>query len=657
MDISLLNIMRTVHWDFRHDMARNYAYALNHAIEIHVDSKAKEKLQGYYLSLKGTKTKQGNFQDSLYVGNIHRIENHLKWNDEELADDDQIIDVVVVNGPVTRDGGACSYGTKDFRNQVMYANTIPQVVGHIFVINTPGGESDCRKDYEMMINDCREKGKPTVAFVDGMCCSSGMNLVCRCDRTVVMGPKDSVGCIGTMAAFWATPDGATDINGSRYVEIVGDSCPEKNDWYREAAKGEYDKLKQSVNEGTEEFHNTVRENRPLVEDWMLKGDVYTAQKVIPQLVDEIGNMDRAIQCVFDLAEGKLAPARTAVKADGTDTAEPKPEAPASERKDEMGQLNDQQKAAMSVRPGSTKIVENGHVREVVETPFGPVEQEIAKPQNHKEMTDEEKKKAQESANAEGKKDEQASKKPAEEPCKSETNEGDPNEGGEPDNNGNPDEGSSSSDEGSSSSATPDEGSSSSDEGSSSSDEDSASSTAPDEGSSSSTTPDEGSSSSAEPKAPGDPSTVGEDAKKLSKMSDELKSAKAIIADRNKSLAEKDKTIAKRDKAIAEKDKSIAEKDAAIAERDKSIKEMGVTIKQLTKKVDELTAEVKELAAKPEPVGDEGGVPQSNGTGAQPKQTKKYFKRGMSYEEIRAARKQMEADRKAKKEAEQKANRK
>ena len=640
MDISLLNIMRTVHWDFRHDMARNYAYALNHAIEIHVDSKAKEKLQGYYLSLMGTKTKQGNFQDSLYVGNIHRIENHLKWNDEELADDDQIIDVVVVNGPVTRDGGACSYGTKDFRNQVMYANTIPQVVGHIFVINTPGGESDCRKDYEMMINDCREKGKPTVAFVDGMCCSSGMNLACRCDRTVVMGPKDSVGCIGTMAAFWATPDGATDINGSRYVEIVGDSCPEKDAWYREAAKGEYDKLKQSVNENTEEFHNTVRENRPLVEDWMLKGDVYTAQKVIPQLVDEIGNMDRAIQCVFDLAEGKLAPARAAVKADGTDTAEPKPEAPASERKDEMGQLNDQQKAAMSVRPGSTKIVENEHVREVVETPFGPVEQEIAKPQNHKEMTDEEKKKAQESANAEGKKDEQASKKPAEEPCKSETNEGDPNEGGEPDNNGNPDEGSSSSDEGSSSSATPDEDSSSSDE-------DSASSTAPDEGS----------SSSAEPKAPGDPSTVGEDAKKLSKMSDELKSAKAIIADRNKSLAEKDKTIAKRDKAIAEKDKSIAEKDAAIAERDKSIKEMGVTIKQLTKKMDELTAEVKELAAKPEPVGDEGGVPQSNGTGAQPKQTKKYFKRGMSYEEIRAARKQMEADRKAKKEAEQKANRK
>lgn len=318
MDISLLNIIRTVSWDFRRDMAQSYANGLKKAIEVHIDNDV-EKEQGYFLSKKGLISKENgkrhaaNFEDKLYVGNIHSIENHLYWNDEELADDDQVINVVNINGPVTRDGGACSYGTKDWRDQILYADTIPQVIGHLFIVNSPGGESACRKDYDLMMEDWRAHKKPAVMYVDGMACSSLVNLGCRCDRVVVRNPKDDFGCIGSMAAFWATPDGAKDMDGSRYIEIVGDNAPEKNDWYRNAAEGDYEKLKTLINKDTNEFQQTVRDNRPLVEDWMLSGNVFEAQQVMPALVDEIGTLDRAIECVFELADGKLAPAREAKK--------------------------------------------------------------------------------------------------------------------------------------------------------------------------------------------------------------------------------------------------------------------------------------------------------------------------------------------------------
>ncbi len=335
MDISLLNILRTISWDFRHDMAQNYANALKSSIGFHLPNVTK-KQDGYFLSKKGTKSKKGDFQDKLYVGHIHAIERHFYCKDEELADDDQIIDVVYIDGPMTRDGGACSYGTKDFRDQVLYANTIPQVVGHIFIINTPGGETDCRKDYELMIADCRAKNKPSVAFIDGMCCSSGVNLASRCDRTIVMNSKDDYGCIGSMAAFWATPDGAVDQNGSRYVEIVGDDSPEKNDWWREAAAGDYKKLKDVINKDTNDFHDTVRENRPLVEDTMLTGAVFEAQEVIPALVDEIGDIHRAIECVLDLAAGKLTAARFAKRGSTANTEERPEDEPTDEP---MGEPN------------------------------------------------------------------------------------------------------------------------------------------------------------------------------------------------------------------------------------------------------------------------------------------------------------------------------
>ena len=131
MNIGLLNILHNKEWDFRPDMAQAYANALKNAIEVQLDNDL-EKKKGYFLSKKGYqkdgRTVGANFEDKLYVGNIKRIESHLRWNDEELADDDQIINVIVVDGPVTRDGGGCSYGTKDFRQQV-YADRNHSIYG------------------------------------------------------------------------------------------------------------------------------------------------------------------------------------------------------------------------------------------------------------------------------------------------------------------------------------------------------------------------------------------------------------------------------------------------------------------------------------------------------------------------------------------------
>ena len=401
MNIGLLSILHNKEWDFRPDMAQTYANALKNAIELQLDNDI-EKQHGYFLSKKGYKDKEtgkvvgANFEDKLYVGNIYRVENHLYWNDEELQDDDQIINVVVVDGPITRDGGGCSYGSKDWRDQVMYANTIPQVVGHLFIINTPGGEASARNDYEMMIQDCRENNKPTVAFVDGMCCSSGIALACRCDRIVVMNPKDEVGCIGTMAAFWAVAHDTVDQDGFRYVELVGKDCPEKNAWWREAAKGEYEKLQADLDKDTEEFHATVRENRPLVTDDMLSGKVFPAEEVIPALVDEIGTMDRAIECIFALANEEMQAARfmTAPDPDG-EGGDPNP----GTEPEELAKLNAQQKAAINKEKGNLTVVDDGHVSAERQGLFGPHMEEVATPNNNKENMTEEEKKAAEAAGA------------------------------------------------------------------------------------------------------------------------------------------------------------------------------------------------------------------------------------------------------------------
>lgn len=575
MDISLLNILHTVSWDFRHDMAQNYANALKSSIEIHLPNDTQKRV-GYFLSKKGTKSKKGNFQDKLYVGNIHAIERHLYWNDEELADDDQVIDVVYIDGPVTRDGGACTYGTKDFRDQVLYANTIPQVIGHLFIINTPGGETDCRKDYDLIISDCRAKGKHTVAFVDGMCCSSGVNLASRCDRTVVMNPKDDYGCIGSMAAFWATPDGAVDQDGSRYVEIVGDESPEKNDWWREAAAGDYEKLRALVNKDTNDFIDTVRENRPLVEDSMLTGVVFEAQEVMPALVDEIGDLNRAIECVSDLASGKLTAARFAEREEGTKTDEQPEEGPKTKPK---------------IEPEPEKDPEPDPNEQPI--PEGPEDEPEIDHKSENNMTEEEKKTLQA---AEQPKAEKPEEKPNEKP-------------GE-----NPDENPDDVPNGENPTENPDDVPEGED-------------------------PDENPDDVPEGEKPDDPKKKGknptgnpdEDPDGVDNGGDgdgqgkEDAAIKAILADH-------DKKIAAKDKAIAERDTKIAELQAQLG---KSKQESDDAIAQLKKQVADLRKEVKELASEPTPMAEGAEVPKDNGTGApETGAVKSIINADMSADEIR-----------------------
>lgn len=554
MDISLLNIIRTVSWDFRRDMAQSYANALKSSIEIHLPNNT-QKQEGYFLSLKGTKSAKGNFQDKLFVGNIHAIESHLYWKDEELADDDQVIDVVNINGPVTRDGGACTYGTKDYRDQVLYANTIPQVIGHLFIINTPGGESACRNDYSLMIADCRAKNKSTVAFVDGMCCSSGVNLSSRCDRTIVMNPKDDFGCIGSMAAFWATPDGAVDKDGSRYVEIVGDESPEKNDWWREAAAGDYKKLRALVNKDTNDFIDTVRENRPLVEDSMLTGVVFEAQEVMPALVDEISDLNRAIECVSDLASGKLTAARFAERDEGTKTDEQPEEGP---------------KTKPEIEPEPEKDPEPDPNEQPI--PEGPEDEPEIDHKSENNMTEEEKKTLQA---AEQPKAEKPEEKPNEKP-------------GE-----NPDENPDDVPNGENPTENPDNVPEGED-------------------------PDENPDDVPEGEKPDDPKKKGknptenpdEDPDGVDNGGDgdgqgkEDAAIKAVLADH-------DKKIAAKDKAIAERDTKIAELQAQL---DKSKQESDDAIAQLKMQIAELHKEVKELASEPTPMTEGTEAPKDNGTG-------------------------------------------
>ena len=143
---------------------------------------------------------------------------------------DPFISMLYVDGPITRNGGECTYGSIDHRDMMMAAANEVNCVGHVFYINTPGGSAWAKNDYQQAIDFAHAQGQKVYAFVDGMCCSAGMYLASMCDERYYMHPKNQIGCIGVMAAFYTEKDGSYNkFTNETYHEIAARNRAEEKD--------------------------------------------------------------------------------------------------------------------------------------------------------------------------------------------------------------------------------------------------------------------------------------------------------------------------------------------------------------------------------------------------------------------------------------------
>lgn len=219
------------------------------------------------------------------------------------------VSVLTVDGPITRNGGGCSYGSIDHRNMMINAANHPLCRGHIFIINTPGGSAWAKNDYEQAINYARSQGQPVIAFIDGMCASAGMYLASLCDERYYMHPKDEIGCIGVMASFYTQADGSKNqFTDETYHELYDPESFDKNREFRDIANdGDSEKLVKELAELGVEFRADIKKACPAAKDEHLHGKVFDAEEVKGILMDDQGDFFSCVKRCFDLYNGRAEP--------------------------------------------------------------------------------------------------------------------------------------------------------------------------------------------------------------------------------------------------------------------------------------------------------------------------------------------------------------
>lgn len=262
-----------------------------------------------------------------------------QWALNSSNDDAQnfpFVSVLTVDGPITRNGGGCSYGSIDHRNMMINAANHPLCRGHIFIINTPGGSAWAKNDYEQAINYARSQGQPVIAFIDGMCASAGMYLASLCDERYYMHPKDEIGCIGVMAAFYTEADGSTNkFTNETYHELYDPESFDKNREFRDIANdGDSEKLVKELAELGVEFRADVKKACPAAKDEHLHGKVFDAEQVKGILVDSQSTFFDCVHRCFDLFNGTAEPIKREIPAE-----EPEPEDNTESNEPEQNQAN------------------------------------------------------------------------------------------------------------------------------------------------------------------------------------------------------------------------------------------------------------------------------------------------------------------------------
>ena len=235
-----------------------------------------------------------------------------QWALDSNNDDAQnfpFVSVLTVDGPITRNGGGCSYGSIDHRNMMIKAANHPLCRGHIFIINTPGGSAWAKNDYEQAINYARSQGQPVIAFIDGMCASAGMYLASLCDERYYMHPKDEIGCIGVMASFYSQADGSKNqFTDETYHELYDPESFDKNREFRDIANDvDSEKLVKELGELGVEFRADVKKACPAAKDEHLHGKVFDAEEVKGILMDDQSDFFSCVKRCFDLYNGTAEP--------------------------------------------------------------------------------------------------------------------------------------------------------------------------------------------------------------------------------------------------------------------------------------------------------------------------------------------------------------
>jgi len=118
---------------------------------------------------------------------------------EEEQEEKMVVNVLPIRGILTKHDQDCGpRGTRTYGNRLLAADEQKNVIGHIMVVESGGGQSTSVVELTDAMLKCK---KPIVVWIDGMACSAAYYISCYAKEIIASRDTDWIGCIGTMCVY------------------------------------------------------------------------------------------------------------------------------------------------------------------------------------------------------------------------------------------------------------------------------------------------------------------------------------------------------------------------------------------------------------------------------------------------------------------------
>ena len=210
------------------------------------------------------------------------------------------IHILHLEGTMMRYDYCGSPGSKSLAAMLRKADKEEDVLGHIIVADSGGGNAASVHDLSEAILSCN---KPVVGFVDGTAASACIYALSYCSSIIAHQPMNMIGCVGTMIELSGYAKFRRGEDGTLYARIYADQAGEKNLDYEAALEGNASILKENLlNPLCQQFIDDMKTNRPGCTDEQLHGKTYFAKDVVGSFIDSIGTLEDAMGAVIRQAQ-------------------------------------------------------------------------------------------------------------------------------------------------------------------------------------------------------------------------------------------------------------------------------------------------------------------------------------------------------------------
>ncbi len=215
----------------------------------------------------------------------------------------QGIGIVNLNGPITKNGGASTQGTKQMSEQMLSLASDNRIKGFIIKGDSGGGSSNAVNILVDTINEIKQT-KPVYTLIekDGMLASAAYGIASASNKIFSENGNAVVGSVGTMISFGGYPHGTVEPDGFKHITLYASKSTQKNIAFEEAINNDNYELiiNEMLNPINESFINMVQANRPILTGTKFDNGHHTfASNAIGTFIDGIASFNEVVQMILN----------------------------------------------------------------------------------------------------------------------------------------------------------------------------------------------------------------------------------------------------------------------------------------------------------------------------------------------------------------------